>query len=145
MGGGRWEEVRGGRWEVGGERWWEVGLGKIDLQPPPHTHTHTHTHTHDHTHDHTSVGLYTPTSGSALINGYDILKDMDHIRKSLGICPQHNVLFDRLTVAEHLGFFTRLKVVFYLKVYVLQYVHVGERGYIQLLLFSETYLKWYGN
>ena len=28
---------------------------------------------------------------------------------ALGICPQHNVLFDHLTVEEHLWFFTTLK------------------------------------
>ena len=26
-----------------------------------------------------------------------------------GICPQHNILFDSLTVAEHLWFFAKLK------------------------------------
>ena len=55
-------------------------------------------------------GLYTPTSGTAIINGYDIRSNMDQIRHSLGICPQHNILFDRLTVREHLKFFARLKV-----------------------------------
>ena len=35
---------------------------------------------------------------------------MDQIRQSLGICPQHNVLFDRLTVSEHLKLFAILKV-----------------------------------
>ena len=34
---------------------------------------------------------------------------MDTIRKSLGVCPQHNVLFDELTVDEHLWFYARLK------------------------------------
>lgn len=34
---------------------------------------------------------------------------MDQIRKSLGACPQHNVLFDKLTVDEHLWFYARLK------------------------------------
>lgn len=34
---------------------------------------------------------------------------MDNIRKSLGMCPQHNVLFDGLTVEEHLWFFARLR------------------------------------
>ena len=34
---------------------------------------------------------------------------MDTIRKSLGVCPQHNVLFDELTVYEHLWFYARLK------------------------------------
>ena len=36
---------------------------------------------------------------------------MDAIRQSLGVCPQHNVLFDFLTVYEHLLFYARLKVV----------------------------------
>ena len=57
-----------------------------------------------------NVGLFTPTNGDALINGFNILTDMDQVRRSLGICPQHNILFDRLTVSEHLSFFLRLKV-----------------------------------
>lgn len=34
---------------------------------------------------------------------------MDIIRSSLGLCPQHNVLFDDLTVDEHIWFYSRLK------------------------------------
>ncbi|XP_065652510.1 phospholipid-transporting ATPase ABCA3 isoform X2 [Hydra vulgaris] len=55
------------------------------------------------------TGLIPPTSGTAIINNYNILKDIGSVRKSLGICPQHNVLFDHLTVEEHLWFFTSLK------------------------------------
>nr|XP_019951227.1 PREDICTED: ATP-binding cassette sub-family A member 1-like isoform X1 [Paralichthys olivaceus]XP_019951229.1 PREDICTED: ATP-binding cassette sub-family A member 1-like isoform X1 [Paralichthys olivaceus]XP_019951230.1 PREDICTED: ATP-binding cassette sub-family A member 1-like isoform X1 [Paralichthys olivaceus] len=55
------------------------------------------------------TGLFPPTSGTALINGYDILTDMDRIRKYLGMCPQHNVLFNELTVEEHIYFYARLK------------------------------------
>lgn len=40
------------------------------------------------------TGLFPPTSGTALINGYDIHTDIDSIRKYLGMCPQHNVLFN---------------------------------------------------
>lgn len=40
------------------------------------------------------TGLYEPTAGTALIYDMDIRKDMVNIRNSLGICPQHNVLFD---------------------------------------------------
>lgn len=40
------------------------------------------------------TGLFPPTSGTALINGYDIRTDMDAIRRHLGMCPQHNVLFN---------------------------------------------------
>ena len=56
------------------------------------------------------TGLFPPTAGTAYINGNSILSNMDDIRQSLGLCPQHNVLFDRLTVKEHLEFFTALKV-----------------------------------
>lgn len=40
------------------------------------------------------TGLHEPTSGTAYINGLNIQKDLDEIRKTLGFCPQHNVLFD---------------------------------------------------
>lgn len=55
------------------------------------------------------TGLFTPTEGAAYINGLSIVDDIDLIRTNLGICPQHNVLFDRLTVTEHLVFFALLK------------------------------------
>ncbi|POI21018.1 hypothetical protein CIB84_015236 [Bambusicola thoracicus] len=40
------------------------------------------------------TGLLPPTSGTAYILGWDIRSDIDSIRKSMGMCPQHNVLFD---------------------------------------------------
>uniref|UniRef100_A0A5F8GTH4 ABC transporter domain-containing protein n=1 Tax=Monodelphis domestica TaxID=13616 RepID=A0A5F8GTH4_MONDO len=55
------------------------------------------------------TGLYPPTSGRAYINGFDITRNMIDIRKSLGLCPQHDLLFDSLTVTEHLYFFAMLK------------------------------------
>ena len=55
-------------------------------------------------------GLYTPTDGTAVIGGFDIRQDMGQIRKSMSICPQHDILFDRLTVAEHLRLFGIFKV-----------------------------------
>ena len=55
------------------------------------------------------TGLFPPTSGTAFIGGNSVTSDMDLIRRSLGICPQHNVLFDKLTVMEHLTFFAMLK------------------------------------
>ncbi|XP_078606520.1 ATP-binding cassette sub-family A member 2-like isoform X1 [Branchiostoma floridae x Branchiostoma japonicum] len=55
------------------------------------------------------TGLFPPTAGSATIYGHDIRTDMLEIRKSLGMCPQHNVLFDKLTVEEHVWFYARLK------------------------------------
>ncbi|KAB0383198.1 hypothetical protein FD755_005115 [Muntiacus reevesi] len=55
------------------------------------------------------TGLFPPTSGRAYISGYEVSQDMDQIRKSLGLCPQHDVLFDNLTIAEHLYFYAQLK------------------------------------
>uniref|UniRef100_A0A6Q2ZBC5 ABC transporter domain-containing protein n=1 Tax=Esox lucius TaxID=8010 RepID=A0A6Q2ZBC5_ESOLU len=55
------------------------------------------------------TGLFPPSSGRAYINGYDISQDMALIRRSLGLCPQHDVLFDNLTVREHLLFYAQLK------------------------------------
>ena len=40
------------------------------------------------------TGLFEPTSGTARVYGRSIRKEMDTIRHSLGICPQHNTLFD---------------------------------------------------
>lgn len=51
------------------------------------------------------LGLYPPTSGEAFIHGYDISQHMAQIRTSLGLCPQQNLLFDHLTVSEHLYFY----------------------------------------
>uniref|UniRef100_A0A8C0WAN4 ABC transporter domain-containing protein n=1 Tax=Castor canadensis TaxID=51338 RepID=A0A8C0WAN4_CASCN len=55
------------------------------------------------------TGLIVPSSGKALISGYEISKDMVQIRKSMGWCPQHDILFDNFTVAEHLFFYAQLK------------------------------------
>ena len=48
------------------------------------------------------------------MNGFDIRHDIDKVRTSLGLCPQHNVLYDDLTVEEHLIFFTEVCAVLYL-------------------------------
>ncbi|XP_038571463.1 phospholipid-transporting ATPase ABCA1 isoform X1 [Micropterus salmoides] len=55
------------------------------------------------------TGLFPPTSGTVYINGLDIRHDMNIIRRTLGVCPQHNVLFDILTVEEHVWFYGCLK------------------------------------
>lgn len=55
------------------------------------------------------TGLFQPTAGTAFINGHDIRNDLKAIRNSLGLCPQHNVLFNELTVREHIVFFSKLK------------------------------------
>ncbi|KAK2724560.1 phospholipid-transporting ATPase ABCA3-like [Artemia franciscana] len=55
------------------------------------------------------TGLFPPSSGTAYVNGFDIRTDIENVRGSLGLCPQHDVLFKSLTVEEHLRFFCELK------------------------------------
>uniref|UniRef100_A0A182IZM7 ABC transporter domain-containing protein n=1 Tax=Anopheles atroparvus TaxID=41427 RepID=A0A182IZM7_ANOAO len=56
------------------------------------------------------TGMYPATSGYATIEGHRIdSATVDQIRNQLGFCPQHNVLFNELTVAEHIRFFAKLK------------------------------------
>ena len=55
------------------------------------------------------TGLYMPTAGDATVQGLSIRTQMPEIRKRIGVCPQHNVLFDELTVTEHLEIFAGLK------------------------------------
>uniref|UniRef100_A0A8C0YTU6 ABC transporter domain-containing protein n=1 Tax=Canis lupus familiaris TaxID=9615 RepID=A0A8C0YTU6_CANLF len=54
-------------------------------------------------------GLFPPTGGSAYILGHDIQSSLAAVRPHLGVCPQYNVLFDLLTVDEHIWFYGRLK------------------------------------
>lgn len=55
------------------------------------------------------TGLLPPSSGECYIGGYEISKDTSLIRRNLGLCPQHDVLFQGLTVEEHLYFYAALK------------------------------------
>ncbi|GBF94154.1 ABC transporter A family [Raphidocelis subcapitata] len=55
------------------------------------------------------VGLLEPTHGTALIGGYDIRTDMAAIYTLMGVCPQHDLLWETLTGREHLLFYGRLK------------------------------------
>ncbi|GMI20925.1 hypothetical protein TeGR_g12 [Tetraparma gracilis] len=55
------------------------------------------------------TGLINSTSGDAIVKGKKITEAMPEIRKSMGVCPQHDVLFPDLTVAQHLRMFAIFK------------------------------------
>ncbi|XP_066353512.1 ABC transporter A family member 8-like [Miscanthus floridulus] len=55
------------------------------------------------------IGLIPPTSGTAYVHGMDIKTDMDAIYTNMGVCPQHDLLWETLTGREHLLFYGRLK------------------------------------
>ena len=46
--------------------------------------------------------ILSPTSGTATINGFDLLKEAKKIRHYIGVCPQDLVLYDRLKAKENI-------------------------------------------
>ena len=58
---------------------------------------------------HTLTGLHNPTFGDAFITGLSIRDHMPQIQQIMGICPQHDKLWDELTAAQHLALFGRFK------------------------------------
>jgi ABC-type multidrug transport system ATPase subunit len=55
------------------------------------------------------TGLYEATSGVATLAGFDIKSETAEVYKRIGICPQFDILWDELTIGEHLYFYARLK------------------------------------
>jgi ABC-type multidrug transport system ATPase subunit len=55
------------------------------------------------------TGMLTPTSGDATVYGNKLSKDIDSVQQNLGLCQQFDVLFDLLTVEEHLQLVCELK------------------------------------
>ena len=57
------------------------------------------------------TGLYEATEGNAFYDGDNILisDKMDKFRLKIGICPQHDILFEDLTIKEHLNMFSIFK------------------------------------
>ncbi len=60
----------------------------------------------------TTIGILStlvkPTSGSAVVNGFEVIKDKDDVRKSIGLVFQDPSLDDRLTAMENLRFHAEL-------------------------------------
>ena len=55
------------------------------------------------------TGLFQPSSGNAFIFGKSVKSDMNQIRSILGVCPQHDILFNELSPYQHLQLFAELK------------------------------------
>nr|XP_006127456.1 ATP-binding cassette sub-family A member 12 [Pelodiscus sinensis] len=56
------------------------------------------------------TGLFPASSGTICVYGKDIRTDQDLIRKNMGVCMQHNVLFSYLTATEHLLLYGHIKI-----------------------------------
>ena len=55
------------------------------------------------------TGLVESTQGHCEVFGHDLFNEMSDVRQFLGVCPQHDVLFDLLTPEEHLDIFCDFK------------------------------------
>jgi ATP-binding cassette, subfamily A (ABC1), member 3 len=55
------------------------------------------------------TGLINSTSGMAEVFGTELFEDMNTVRQYMGVCPQHDILFDLLTPEEHLDIFCEFK------------------------------------
>ncbi|RLV92200.1 hypothetical protein DV515_00013870, partial [Chloebia gouldiae] len=56
------------------------------------------------------TGLFPTSSGTIFVYGKDIRTDQEVIRKNMGVCMQHDVLFNYLTTKEHLLLYGYIKV-----------------------------------
>eukprot|EP01083_Nonionella_stella_P139348 424928_1 len=54
-------------------------------------------------------GMLKPTAGDAVLSGLSISRHLKSVRRLLGVCPQHDILFPMLTVKEHMFLYGRLK------------------------------------
>jgi len=55
------------------------------------------------------TGLIKKSMGSAKVFGCNLFEQMDEVREFMGVCPQHDVLFENLTPREHLDIFYDFK------------------------------------
>ena len=55
------------------------------------------------------TGLIPPSEGQAQIFDKDLFTQMNQVRTNMGVCPQHDILFDLLTPREHLDVFCDFK------------------------------------
>jgi len=53
-------------------------------------------------------GIYTPTSGSGSVGGFDIIKEQFKIKEHIGYMSQKFSLYDDLTVEENIDFYSRI-------------------------------------
>lgn len=56
------------------------------------------------------AGMIGASGGLVNILGHDLATELSAVRASLGLCPQHNLLFKDLTVREHLIFFAMVSL-----------------------------------
>ncbi|CAF2249794.1 unnamed protein product [Rotaria magnacalcarata] len=56
-----------------------------------------------------SIGMMEATSGRVLLQGLDHRIHIQQTRKMIGFCPQYDILYDKLSVQEHLELFSQMR------------------------------------
>lgn len=55
------------------------------------------------------TGMYPSTRGNAWVAGFDIRNQLEAVQLQIGFCPQFDILWDNMTVIEHLQFYAQMK------------------------------------
>jgi ABC-type multidrug transport system ATPase subunit len=55
------------------------------------------------------TGMLAADGGDCTIYGHSVTTDLAAVRREVSLCPQHNILFNDMTCAEHLEFYAALK------------------------------------
>lgn len=54
------------------------------------------------------TSILRPTRGSAVVAGYDVIRDPQKVRESVGVLTEHHGLYNRMNAGEYLDFYARL-------------------------------------
>nr|CAJ2475710.1 unnamed protein product [Leishmania braziliensis] len=55
------------------------------------------------------TGMLEADGGDCYVYGHSVRHELGAVRQEIGLCPQHNILWPRLTVREHLDYFAAIK------------------------------------
>ena len=55
------------------------------------------------------TGMLSASGGHAFLGNINMFEDVTELRKQIGLCPQHDILFKSLTPLEHLNFYAMIK------------------------------------
>ena len=55
------------------------------------------------------TGMLMPSEGDARVYGASVKKELEEVRKSIGLCQQFDVLYDEITIEQHLQMAYRIR------------------------------------
>ncbi len=85
------------------------------------------------------TGYISATSGTARINGFDILKEPREVKRCIGYLPEHPPIYQEMTVEEYLKFVCAIKDIKASSVNS----HIGE--IVELVKLTDVYKRKIGN